>query len=281
LSYIHKFIFIFFIAPVASFALQSEFDVHYRLGVSDLSLSHAPGIAFAVYPWNHFGFSAGLDYSIRTKTNTGEQAEVSRTIIDQNGDNIEFIYRFDKYREKLWANTFQIPILLKLRWDYFYFAAGLKIGLPQNMTADFSFDNLRTEGCITEWAVCFDDLAEMGFGVQEDSAITTKIKSKTVYMLAAESGVKIKFSNSFAIALGAYADYSINKGFKRDLPAAVEWVEISEEKAEIKTNDNWKSWQPWSFGGDAKLVFSTSNTMVTTGLSILIFDIIVAIMMFR
>jgi len=266
------------ILSTTAFALNSELDVHYRFGISDLSPSHTPGIAFAVYPWKNFGFATGLDYSMRKKTNKGENVEMSKTITDFAGDEIIFKYSIDKYREELQANTFQIPILLKLRWDYFYIAAGMKIGLPQNMEAKFSYDNLVTEGCV--WGVCIDDLSYMGFGVHEDSSITTKITLKTLYMLTAESGVRIKFSESIALVLGAYADYSLNRGFKRDLPG-VEWVELAEDKATIKVNDSWKSWKPWSVGGDAKIAYSTSNTMVTAGISILIFDLIVALMMFR
>jgi len=261
-----------------AFALNSEFDVHYRFGASDLSPSHTPGIAFAVYPWKNFGFATGLDYSMREKTNTGENVQMSKPITDITGDEVIFKYSIDKYKEELQANTFQIPVLLKLRWDYFYIAAGIKIGLPQSMEAKFSFDNLATEGCV--YGVCIDDLSYMGFGVYKDSTVTTKITLKTLYMLAAESGVKIKFSENLALVLGAYADYSVNRGFKRDLPG-VEWIELSEDEAKIKVNDSWKSWKPWSIGGDARFAYSTSSTMVTAGISILVFDLIVALMMFR
>jgi len=260
------------ILSTTAFALDSEFDVHYRFGISDLSLSHTPGISFAVYPWKNFGFASGLDYSMRKKVNTGNDVELSKTI-----DEVKIKHRIGKYREELQANTFQIPILLKLRWDYFYIAAGVKIGLPQNMTAKFSYDSLATEGYV--YGVCINDLSYMGFGVKDSSA-TTRITLKTLYMLTAESGVRIKFTKNLALVLGAYADYSLNRGFKRDLPG-VEWVELTEESAEIKLSDNWKSWKPWSVGGDAKLAYSTSSTMVTAGISILIFDLIVAFMMFR
>ncbi len=261
-----------------AFAINSELDVHYRFGISDLSLSHTPGIAFAIFPWKNFGFASGIDYSMRKKINTGENVEISKKIIDMSGDKVEFKYRFDKYKEELQANTFQIPILLKFRWDYFYVAAGMKIGLPQSMEAKFSYNNLATEGCV--WNVCIDDLSYMGFGVHGDSSITTKITLKTLYMLTVESGIKIKLSESFAIVLGAYADYSVNRGFKRDL-TGVEWIELSENEATIEVSDNWKSWKPWSVGGDARIVYSTSSTMITTGINILIFDLIVALMLLR
>jgi len=275
-----KIAFAFLSIPIAVFALDSEFDVHYRLGISDLhSLSHTPGISFAVYPWKNFGFASGLDYSIRQKTIQGDSARISRIITDNAGDEIEFKYYIDKHKEELRANTFQIPILLKFRWDYFYIAAGVKIGLPQDdMNAKFSYDSLATEGCV--YGVCIGDLSYMGFGVHKDSSVTTKITLETLYMLTAESGIRIKFTENFALVLGAYADYSLNRSFKRDLPG-VEWIELGEEEATIKVSDNWKSWKPWSVGGDARLSYSTSSTMVTAGITILIFDFIVAFMMLR
>jgi len=279
MSFASKFAFAIFLIPATVLALNSEFDVHYRLGISDLSLSHTPGIAFAIYPWEHFGFASGLDYSMRKKINTGK-VDTIKSIIDKDEDVVEFKYSIDKYKEELQANTFQIPVLLKLRWDYFYIAAGIKIGLPQNMKAKFSYDNLTAIGCV--YGVCIDSLPDMGFGVHKDGKDSTNITLKTLYMLTAESGVKIKFNESIALVLGAYADYSLNRGFKRDLPDGVEWIESkTEEKADIKVSDSWKSWKPWSVGGDARLVYSTSSTMVTTGISILVFDFIVALMMFR
>jgi hypothetical protein len=274
-----KIAFAFLSIPIAVFALDSEFDVHYRLGITDLStLSHTPGISFAVYPWKNFGFASGLDYSIRQKTNTGGPVQMSRVITDKAEDEIKFTYYIDEYEEKLQANTFQIPVLLKFRWDYFYIAAGVKIGLPQDMNAKFSYNNLTTEGCV--YGVCIDSLPYMGFYKNKDSSATTKITLKTLYMLTAESGVRIKFTENLALVLGAYADYSLNHGFKRDLPG-VEWNELAKDSATIKVNDNWKSWKPWSVGGDARLSYSTSSTMVTAGITILIFDFIVAFMMLR
>ena len=271
-----KIAFAFLSIPIAVFALDSEFDVHYRLGISDFSsLSHTPGISFAVYPWKNFGFASGLDYSMRKKTNAGEGVELSKTIIDDDGDEITIKHSIGKYREELQANTFQIPVLLKFRWDYFYIAGGVKIGLPQDMNAKFRYDSLETKGCV--YGVCIDDLSYMGFG-RKDSSATTKITLKTLYMLTAESGVRIKFTENLALVLGAYADYSLNHGFKRDLPG-VKWVELTEESAEIELSDNWKSWKPWSVGGDARLSYSTSSTMVTAGITILIFDLLVAFMM--
>ena len=271
-----KFALIFLLTHCAAFAFESELDLHYRLGTSDFSLNHSPGVAFTLYPFRNLGFSVGLDYSMRKKMypeNTG-----ASIVVASGDESIEFSYKFGEYKEELSANLFLIPVLMKFRWDYFYIASGVKFGISQNMKANFAYKDLKTDGCVQEWSWCFDNFPHLGFGEQNDSSFTTKIKSKTLYMLATETGARIKISNNIALLFGLYADYSLNKAFERNLPNTVEWEEYSDEEAGIKVSDNWKSWQPWSLGADLRVSYATSNSKATTGMAILIFNAVVALM---
>ncbi|MDR2731815.1 MAG: hypothetical protein LBB36_01190 [Fibromonadaceae bacterium] len=241
------------VQAMAAHSAVLEFDIYYGIGFPDFSFSNAP-LALSVYPWKNFGLSSGLEYSMRKKIKSHENVEASMNIIDNDGDDLVFKYHIDKYSEELSTQLLQIPVLLKFRSSYFYAGAGVKIGIPQNVKVNMSYKGLKTDGYLPELDAHLHDLPGLGFIVQQDSSYETKIKAKTLFMLALESGVRIKLNKNFALLFGAFADYALNKGFNRNLPNTVEWVEYINE-ASVNVSDGWKEWQPWSVGGVAKLSF--------------------------
>ena len=230
-----------------------ELDLYYGIGYPDFAFSNAP-LAISVYPWRNVGFSTGIEYSMRKKTKKLANVEESRSIIDNDGEEFIFSYSFDKYKEELTTQILQIPLMLKYRSNWLYTAAGVKFGFPQNVNTNVSYEGFATNAYLLYDDVYFDDLPHMGFGMQKNASFKTEISAKILFMLAAEAGVRIRLGGNFAVLLGAFGDYSINKGFDRELQNIVEWIEYINE-ASISVGDSWKSWQPWSVGGMAKLSF--------------------------
>jgi len=226
----------------ATFAQTYEFDLNYGFGTSELSFNSVPGFALSIYPIEHFGFSAGLQYSWHWQTKTNGINDS----INKN-DTLIFRYKIDEYREKLTARILQVPLLLKYSNDSYYIGAGVKIGAVQKARANISYKGLKTEGYYPEADLTLTAPTFQGFGPQKDSSFTTKISSKKLIMLALESGLKLKLNDNFAMLAGIFADYSFNKGFNRDLKPVVERTENS-NGAIIEVNDKWKSWKPWSIG---------------------------------
>ena len=241
------------VQTITSHAVVFEADIGYGIGIPEFHFSNAP-LAFSVYPWKYFGFSTGLENSMRKKIEKYENVEESINTINSYGDNLVFTYHFDKYSEELTTQILQVPVMLKFRSDYFYTAAGIKIGIPEHVRARMSYEGLRTEGCLPEFSLCLDNVEELGFTAHQDSSYEEKIRAKLLLMLAFECGARIKLSKHFALLLGAFADYSLNKGFDRGLQETVEWVEHVHE-AHVHISDGWRKWQPWSAGGIVKLSF--------------------------
>jgi len=231
-----------------------EFDLQYGFGASELTFNSVPGIAMSIYPIKNFGFSAGLQYSWHWKTKIGGINEANPATTDIYGDSLIFKYSMEEYKEKAVARILQVPLLLKYSNDSYYAGAGIKIGAVQKARVNVDYSDLETEGYYPKYDLTLTAPANQGFGSQGDSSFSTKISSKNLVMLTMEGGVKQKLNNYFAMLAGIFADYSFNKGFKRDLGPIVERVKNSNE-ATLAVNDRWKSWKPWSVGIAVKFAF--------------------------
>jgi len=240
----------------ALFAQPScELDVHYGFGTSELSFNSVPGIGISFYPIKNFGVSTGLEYSWRWQTKTGRLSGENPLAADDEGDIFIFKYAIDKYKEEPQGRILQIPILFKYSDDSYYIATGMKIGVPQSAKTNISYEGLKTEGYYPEYDLTITDRPEQGFGIQKGGSAKTKIsKVKNLIMLAMEGGVKFKLNDNFSLLAGAFADYSLNKGFNRSV-FVIERIQ-KEGSAELVANDTWKSWKPWSVGTMVKLSFS-------------------------
>jgi len=232
-----------------------EFDVHYGFGASELSFNSVPGVAISIYPIEKFGFSVGVEYSSRWQTKANAQSGVNPITIDSEGDSLIFKYSIDRYSEELYGKILQVPIMLKYNDEFYYTAAGIKIGTVLSSGADISYRGLKTWGYYPQYKL--DSLTEplfQGFGEHRDSTLKTEKSSKTLIMLALEGGVKLKMSDNLTLLAGVFADYSFNKGFDKSLPPVIERVEDL-NGASLVASDTWKSWQPWSVGVVLKVSF--------------------------
>jgi len=241
----------------ATFAQTYEFDLNYGFGASELSFNSVPGVAISIYPIKNFGFSAGLQYSWHWQTKTSTIIDTTKTIDSENEPFI-FRYSINKYKEDLTGRILQVPILLKYSNDSYYAAAGVKIGAVQKARANISYSGLETEGYYPKYDLTLTAPTFQGFGLQKDSSFTTKISSKKLIMLNVEGGVKQKLNDNFAMLAGIFADYSLNKGFNRDLKPAIERTE-NLNGVSLTANDKWKSWKPWSVGVVVKFSIMTGH----------------------
>jgi hypothetical protein len=244
------------LTAISAFSIVFEFDLYYGVGAPDFSFVNAP-IAISVYPWKYFGFSTGIEYSMRKKDREYSNVKNSMEITENHGleEGASFMleYQIEKYKEELSTQILQVPLMLKFRSKWFYSSAGIKFGIPQNIKSKINYKNLEAKGCLPELQTCIEGVEELKFTTHSGS-LETKITSKTLLMLAAESGLRIQFSKNFAILLGAFADYSLNKGFERGNNKMVNWEHLGDE-AVLNISDGYRSWKPWSAGGAVKLSF--------------------------
>jgi len=233
-----------------------EFDVHYGIGASDMSLYNAPGAAVSFFFNKNAGVSAGIEYSYRQKTKTGSFSGENALAEDSEGDSFYLRYSVDKYKENFSAKVWQVPILFKYRDKFLYGSAGLKIGLLQNINAKTSYEGFETKGYYPDYNGTLSAPLYQGFGKHPNSSFQTKISSKTLFMLSSEYGLRKELNDNFHLLVGLFADYSLNEGFDRNPLLRVERNENEKTGgATLKVNDSWKSWKPWSLGVQVKLTF--------------------------
>jgi len=247
---------IFILVSHATLFAQSslEFDINYGIGVSELTFNSVPGIGISFYPFKNFGVSTGAQYSWRWQSQTNSYSG-STPAVDDEGDSFIFKYSVKKYEEEWKARILQIPILFKYNDDFYYAAAGVKIGIPLSAQTDISYKGLHTEGYYPQFNVTLPVPEFQGFGDKEGSDKTKISKIKTLIMLAVEGGVRLKLTDNFSILAGAFADYSINNGFDRTTPPVIERIQNA-GNATLVANDTWDAWQPWSVGATVKFAFS-------------------------
>jgi len=255
----NKITYAFFLLPTLLFAQPVyEFDVHYGFGASELSYNSFPGVAITIYPFGNFGFSAGIEYSMRWSTKSNAQSGEHPAVDSPYEDQFTFRYSIDRYKEELHGKLLQVPLMMKYSDDFYYTAAGIKIGTVSSVGTDISYSGLKTEGYYPQYNLILTEPEFQGFGVQKDGSSKTKKTSKVMTMLALEGGVKFRINDEFTIQAGAFVDYSFNKGFDKALQPAIQRVE-TDEGVSLKANDTWKSWQPWSVGAVVKISFMTKR----------------------
>jgi len=237
-----------------------ELDAHYGFGASELSFNSVPGIGVSFYPFKNIGISTGVEYSWRWQTEVNSYKGSGPRTLDDEGDTLIFSYVVRKYEEEWRGKILQIPILLKYSDDFYYAAAGMKIGVPQSAKTDISYKDLRTEGYYPEDNLTLTVPDFQGFGVRDGSAKTKILNVKNLIMLAVEGGVRYKLNDNFSLLAGAFVDYSLNKGFDRSrtLLPVVERIQ-KKGSADIVVHDTWESWQPWSVGVTVKFAFSVGS----------------------
>ncbi|MCL1966664.1 MAG: hypothetical protein FWF67_02145 [Fibromonadales bacterium] len=233
-----------------------ELDVHYGFGTSELSFNSVPGFGFSFYPIKNFGVSTGVEYSWRWQTETGSLRGSTPAVDYPDNDPFIFNYAVKKYEEEWRGRILQIPLLLKYSDDFYYAAAGMKIGVPQSAGTDISYRGLETWGYYPEYDLLLTAPDFQGFGSQKDGSAKTKILNiKNLIMLAAEGGVRYKLNDNFSLLAGVFVDYSLNNGFDRALPPVIERIQKI-GNADVVAHDTWKSWHPWSVGVAVKFAFS-------------------------
>jgi len=255
----NKTIYAFFLLPVLLFAQPVyEFDVHYGFGASELSYNSVPGIAMAIYPFGNFGFSAGVEYSMRWSSKISAQQGEHPAVDSPYGDPFIFRYSIDRYKEEMYGKILQIPLMLKYSDEFYYTAAGVKIGTVFDAGTDISYSGLRTEGYYPQYNLILTAPEFQGFGEQKNASFKTTKSPGTMVMLALEGGVKFKVNDNLIMQVGAFVDYSFNKGFDDPSQPAIQRVETY-DGVSLVANDTWTSWSPWSIGAVAKLSFITER----------------------
>jgi len=239
-----------------------EMDVRYGFGTSELSFNSVPGFGISFYPIKNFGISTGVEYSWHWQTETNKQSGSNPRTLDDERDTLIFNYAVKEYKEEWMGRILQIPILFKYSDDFYYAAAGMKIGIPMSVKANVSYSGLETWGYYPEYDLILTAPDFQGFVDPKIDPTKTKGSSKTkiskvstLIMLALEGGVKYKLNNNFSLLAGAFADYSVNKGFDKTPPPVIERIQKI-GSAELVAHNTWRSWQPWSVGAMVKFAFN-------------------------
>ena len=134
---------------------------------------------------------------------------------DSEGENFEFNYQFDSYKERQKASYVQIPLTLQYEGSgsgttRFFAKGGVKVGILVSSDYESEADLLTTAGYYEQYNVVLEAPKFAGFGnfgkynwEGDDLALKTNV------MLSLETGLKLAVSPASSFYLSVYVDYGL------------------------------------------------------------------------
>ena len=196
----------------------------YSPGASSPKAGASAGLGYRYYfsPQWSIGSGAGLQlYNSRINLN---QLSGSSPARDAEGSPFEFRYNAANYRESQTAFYLAVPLNVQFETaaseTAWYIHMGGKVAYPVRARYQAEIPGLATTGYYPEWNVELAAPAFMGFGQwQNVGSPKRELKTKTAFLLTAETGIKRKGSRLAYI--GVYADYGLNNILKAGDRSAV------------------------------------------------------------
>ncbi len=146
--------------------------------------------------------------------------------IDSEGDDVEFNFTMQGYKENATATYLNIPIMVRYTHPVsdklgIYAAGGGKIGLAMSGSYKNSYSELTTFGAYPQWGQSgnpplITDEPDQGFGSFANGSYDGDAGFKMAYMASAELGVKYNISEKYDLYFGGYFDYSLNNVYKEE-----------------------------------------------------------------
>lgn len=231
-----KFLFVLFsLLPPAVWGQQpaGEFSAFIGGGLSHLKYSPgtsspkagaSAGLAYRYYLSSQWSIGSGAELQLYNSQINLNQLSGSSQARDAEGSPFEFRYNAANYRESQTAFYVAVPLNVQFETTAsptaWYIHMGGKLAYPVHARYRAELPGLATTGYYPEWNVELAAPAFMGFGQWQNLGSEKKeLKTKTAFLLTAETGIKRKGSR--LAYLGVYADYSLNNILKAGDQSAV------------------------------------------------------------
>jgi hypothetical protein len=182
-----------------------------------LSSAFKSGIGMSL-GYNYFfndktGMSTGIDFSyFKSRSQTGQISD--RYFTDDGNESFEFRSTIDNHRETQTAYCLSVPLMWRIQYPLFHddilnwFAIGGKVFVPLRARYETSGTAYTTSAYYPKQDVLLE--SGRGLGTFTGGKQVFNLDFRTVYMLSAETGIKLDVSYQFSLYAGIYADYALN-----------------------------------------------------------------------
>jgi outer membrane protein OmpA-like peptidoglycan-associated protein len=195
---------------------MSTFQYNPRFGVLNAGYGGGAGIGYTYFFSSKWGIKTGLDLAIYSAKTTADRMELEYLIPTPQGltDNFYLRAAYSNYEEKQKAMFLQLPVMVQfqtpVKRDFFYIAAGLKIGLPFSGTYESTIETLKTTGYSNFTGQQYNDMPIYGFDTYRNVKPSGDLDLGIAYLLALETGMKWTLQGKNSLYTGIYLDYGLN-----------------------------------------------------------------------
>ncbi|MDR2555429.1 MAG: OmpA family protein [Fibromonadaceae bacterium] len=184
------------------------------------------GFGYNYFFTPNWGVGSGLEIAFyNAEFKFKEYKQPPYTLVDFEGNEMEFRSTLNGYKEEQSVMLLQIPLMLQYQRDYscdkfpklyaLYAAAGTKIGIPLTGDNKITADSVKNSGYRRFEDYEYKTQKFMGFGTFADQKDEKELPLQTAVLLSAEAGAKWKLNETYRLYTGAYIDYGLNSVTKR------------------------------------------------------------------
>ncbi len=202
------------------------------------------------------GYSFGLGYSFYLNTQwaitlegnyQGYETEAwlknlnsTAPAVDIEGEEFQFRYRAENFREKQTLDVIHIPLALQFQTDgetKWYVRAGGQVGILLSSEYKSSIEGLTTSGYYSQYDVELFDPQFMGFGsYAEIQQKPVDLDWNTSFSAIFETGIKAEAGDNGHLYIGFFMNYGLTSlNDEKEPTSAIEYQKESPETAKINS----------------------------------------------
>lgn len=183
-------------------------------GKSTIENGYQVGLGYRYFLNSKWSLGSGIEYQYY-KTNTSLATLTDRyTTTDLEGDSFEYRYTATAYSENQKMHYLAVPVTIQFETTgpaSWYANVGMQVGFNLAANYETSIDALTTSGYYPQWNVELHDPKFIGFGTWSDfNSKKQDLELKTLFVLTAESGIKLQMTPKSNLYVGLYMNYGSN-----------------------------------------------------------------------
>ncbi|MCL2282766.1 MAG: OmpA family protein [Fibromonadales bacterium] len=220
------------------------------------------GFGYTHFFTPNWSLGSGVEIAFYNAQTMLKTTNLEYNAIDFENNPFIFRSRINDYKEDNSVMLLQIPIMFQYVSNEtynkaFYYALGIKIGIPQTGKNETSYTSITNSGFYSYENYEYTDQEFMGFGTFGEKKVKKDLTLQTVFLLSAETGVRWKLSDGLRLYTGIYFDYGQNSAVKKQgSDKLVEYAKQEDGKA-FALNSPVKEAVPLALGFKLKLSFDT------------------------
>ena len=191
-------------------------------GTNKLKMGYQAGIGYTYFVNDRWGIGGGMELGYyQTHAELSGSNLFTSNMVDSEGEGFEYRQQIKGYREKQKLYALNIPLYVQylvpsrknIQW---YAKGGIKIAIPLSASYKAHADEVQLSGYYPNVHLEVTDLPAHGFGKYSNFNGEGNYRLNPSALLMAETGAKLRLSNSRSMYAGVFIDYGLNNVKQRE-----------------------------------------------------------------